>query len=60
LEHNYSHDWINTSGKVALTGENIRFEQYFELEDRWYEITVYSEAWLFCCGIPGYYRVQEN
>jgi len=43
-------DWINTYGRVAVSGENIRFEQYFELEDRWYEISAYSDE-------PGYFAV---
>ncbi len=37
------YNWINIFGKVALTGGKICFEQFFELKNRWYEITAYSE-----------------
>jgi len=30
-------DWIGTFGKVARTGETIRFEQYLGPNDRWYD-----------------------
>jgi PAS domain S-box-containing protein len=43
-------DWIGTYGKVALTGESIRFEQYSESFDRWYEVTAYSDE-------PGFFAV---
>lgn len=43
-----SFDWIGTYGKVALTGETIHFEQYFEMADRWYDVTAYSDP-------PGYF-----
>ncbi len=45
-----SFDWIATYGKVALTGESARFEQYFEPPDCWYDITAYSDE-------PGYFAV---
>ncbi len=35
-------DWIGTFGKVARTGESIRFEQYLELNDRWYDCVGYQ------------------
>jgi PAS domain S-box-containing protein len=38
-----SFGWIGTYGKVALTGETIHFEQYFEMADRWYDVTAYSD-----------------
>jgi len=38
-----SFDCIGTYGKVALTGETIHFEQYFEMADRWYDVIAYSD-----------------
>jgi len=35
-------DWISTYGKVALTGEPARFEQYMESLRRWYSVSAYS------------------
>jgi len=35
-------DWINVYGKVALTGEEIKFENYAELLDKWYSVSAYS------------------
>jgi len=35
-------DWIGTFGHVALTGEEIRFEQYLEANDRWYDCVGYQ------------------
>jgi PAS domain S-box-containing protein len=35
-------DWIGVYGKVALTGEQLRFEQYAELLGKWYSVMVYS------------------
>jgi PAS domain S-box-containing protein len=35
-------DWINAYGKVALTGEELRTEQYSEELGKWYSITAYS------------------
>ncbi len=43
-------DWIGTYGKVALSGETVRFEEYFEPLKRWYKVTAYSDA-------PGYFGV---
>lgn len=37
-----SFDWIGTYRKVATKGESIRFEEYFEIADKWYNITAYS------------------
>lgn len=45
-----SFDWIRTYARVAVKGESISFEQYFELTDKWYEITAYSDQ-------PGYFAV---
>jgi PAS domain-containing protein len=28
-------DWIGTYGQVAATGQNIRFQQYLDLAERW-------------------------
>ena len=36
-------DWIDTFGRVTLTGEGIRFVQYFQPLKRWYDITAYSD-----------------
>jgi len=44
-------DWIGIYGQVALEGESIRFEQYFEPADRWYDVTAFSDA-------PGYFAVS--
>jgi PAS domain S-box-containing protein len=35
-------DWIGTFGNVALTGEEIRFEQYLASNDRWYDVVGYQ------------------
>jgi len=35
-------DWIGTYGKVALNGEELKFEQYLEQLNRWYYINAYS------------------
>lgn len=37
-----SANWINIYGTVALTGENITFEQYSEEIKKWFFITAYS------------------
>ncbi len=37
-----SFDWVGTYRKVAAKGESIRFEEYFEIADKWYNITAYS------------------
>jgi len=35
-------DWIGVYGKVALAGEEIRFEQYAETLGKWYSVMAYS------------------
>jgi len=35
-------DWIGTFGRVAKTGEQIRFEQYLQSNDRWYDCVAYQ------------------
>ena len=35
-------DWIGLFGKVAKTGETIRFEQYLESNGRWYDCVGYQ------------------
>ncbi len=35
-------DWIGTFGRVGQTGESIRFQQHFELDDRWYDLVGYQ------------------
>ena len=35
-------DWIGTFGRVARTGEAIRFEQYLQANDRWYDCVGYQ------------------
>jgi len=35
-------DWIGTFGNVALTGREIRFEQYLGVNDRWYDCVGYQ------------------
>jgi PAS domain S-box-containing protein len=37
-------DWIDSYGKVALTGQEARFERYAEKLGRWYAVTAYSPA----------------
>ncbi len=34
--------WIDTYGKAALTGQDIRFEHYCQQTDQWLAISVYS------------------
>lgn len=34
--------WIETFGRVALTGETLRVENYVEDLGKYYEVTVYS------------------
>jgi PAS domain S-box-containing protein len=36
-------NWIGTYGKVALSGEQIRFESFFETFGRWYDVRAYSD-----------------
>lgn len=35
-------DWIGTFGNVALTGREVRFEQYLVANDRWYDVVGYQ------------------
>ncbi|MEE9443312.1 MAG: PAS domain S-box protein [candidate division Zixibacteria bacterium] len=35
-------DWIGVYGKVALSGEEIGFEQYSELLKKWYSVSAFS------------------
>jgi len=35
-------DWIGTFGRVAQTGEEIRFEQYLAANNRWYDCVGYQ------------------
>jgi len=35
-------DWIGRYGRVALTGEPLRFESHAELLDRWYAVSAFS------------------
>lgn len=41
---NSEFDWIGTYGKVAQTRQPRRFEQYFELLDRWCSVAAYSPS----------------
>jgi PAS domain S-box-containing protein len=43
-------DWIGVFDQVAAiaTGQRIHFQQYLDQQDRWYEITTYSDQ-------PGYF-----
>ena len=34
-------DWIGTYGNVALTGESITFEQFFQPQQHWYSVLAY-------------------
>jgi PAS domain S-box-containing protein len=34
-------DWIGVFGRVAITGEQIHFEQYLQANDRWYDVVGY-------------------
>lgn len=43
-------DWIGTYGRVALGGDAVRFEQYSEALDRWYNVCAYSPE-------PGHFAV---
>ncbi len=42
--------WIDSYGKVALTGESLHFENFSATLDRWYEIFAYRTA-------PGHFAV---
>ncbi len=44
-------DWIGVYGQVAGEGNSIRFEQYFEPADRWYDVSAFSDG-------PGYFAVS--
>ena len=35
-------DWIGTFGEVAKNGKEIRFQQYFQLNDKWYDCVAYQ------------------
>ena len=35
-------DWIGTFGKVAKTGEEIRFQQFLQYNNRWYDCVGYQ------------------
>ncbi len=35
-------DWIGAYGKVALTGKEVRFEQFAEPLGKWFSVTAYS------------------
>ncbi len=48
-----SFDWIGTYGKVALSGEPARFENYSEPLGRFYDISAYSDE-------QGYFSVFFN
>ncbi|MEI6889028.1 MAG: PAS domain S-box protein [Bacteroidota bacterium] len=39
---NDNFDWIGTYGRVARTGEQMRFEQYLEFNGRWYDCFAYQ------------------
>lgn len=39
---NSDFDWIETYGKVALTGKEIEFDQYSEALGRWFSVSAYS------------------
>ena len=43
-------DLVNVFGQVAATGQSTHFQQYLDQQDRWYEITAYSDQ-------PGYSAV---
>ncbi len=38
-----SFDWRGTYGRVATTGEAVRFQHYSQMLGRWYEIKVYRD-----------------
>lgn len=41
IEHDPA-NWINAYGKVAMTGEPMRFENYSQQLEKWYSVTAYS------------------
>ncbi len=38
----FHHDWLDTYGKVALTGQSVEFEHFSEAHQRWFRISAYS------------------
>jgi PAS domain S-box-containing protein len=44
-------DWIGRYAKVALENKKIKFQQYSELMNKWFEISAYSSA-------PGYFDIM--
>jgi diguanylate cyclase (GGDEF)-like protein/PAS domain S-box-containing protein len=44
-------DWIGIYGQVASGGKSIRFEQYFEPAERWYDVSAFSDS-------PGFFAVS--
>ena len=53
-------DWIGIFAKVALGGESIRFEQYMEFLNRWYDITAYSGEQGFFTAIYRHISAQKQ
>ena len=61
-------DWIGKYGKVALSGEQLVFEDYSVIIDKWFRITAYSPKknffattftaefwlWLFVCRMSAF------
>lgn len=43
IEKDENFDWIGTCGKVARTGEPVRFQQHLPPVDRWYDIQVFQD-----------------
>ena len=39
---NEAFDWIETYGEVARTGKSIRFEQFLQFNQRWYDCVAYQ------------------
>lgn len=37
-------DWINTYGEIAKNGGTLRFQQYLELNDRWYDVAAFQSS----------------
>jgi len=50
IDEGLGFDWIGIYDKVATTGQSIHFKQYFDQQERWYDITAYSDQ-------PGYFAV---
>ncbi len=58
-------DWIGTYGKVALTGESVCFEQYFEPLNRRYDVKAWGDghgffAALFCDITENFVDITER